>query len=59
LRYTIPFSVPEKTIEIFHQVAEKGKEGETPAIVMADDGENSALARNYKSVYQEKWLERF
>lgn len=56
LRYFIPFAVPEKTIEYLATFRGQGD----VTLVMADDGEKFGLwPHTYKTVYEEKWLERF
>ncbi len=57
LRYFIPFEIPEKTIEYF---AECATETGDRLVVLCDDGEKFGnWPGTYKSVYTEKWLERF
>jgi len=57
LRYLIPFDDPEKSIELMRQFA---TEDGSNALVMADDGEKFGVwPGTHKTVYQEKWLERF
>lgn len=56
LRYSIPFRLPQETMNYIRQVLEKGKK----AITFADDGEKFGLwPGTYKWVYEEKWLEKF
>lgn len=56
LRYTIPFSPIEETINYFKNIAEQ----EDKIIVFADDGEKfGSWPKTFKLVYQEKWLEKF
>ena len=58
LRYLIPFSAPEETIEYLRRVAEEpGKEDKI--VVLADDGEKFGLwPGTHKLCYEEGWLER-
>lgn len=60
LRYAIPFSKPENTIELLGKCADTRHGEYRPVLVMADDGEKFGFwPETYKSVYEEKWLERF
>lgn len=57
LRYAIPFQTVETTIEYMGSVA---RDGGSPALVMADDGEKFGLwPETFKHVYQDGWLDRF
>ncbi len=57
LRYSIPFDDPEKSIELLRKFA---TEDGSNALIMADDGEKFGVwPGTHKTVYQEKWLERF
>jgi alpha-amylase len=56
LRYWMPFSLPEMTIEFFKRL-----QRDTPvAITFADDGEKFGMWPNtYKWVYEDGWLDTF
>ena len=57
LRYAIPFSDPEVTIEILRQSA---TESGDKIVVYADDGEKfGSWPKTYQHCYENKWLERF
>lgn len=57
LRYTVPFRVPEETIDYFRSFSQRGSEA---VLTLADDGEKFGLwPGTYKWVYEEGWLERF
>lgn len=57
LRYAMPFEDPQKTIDILR---EKATEDGQNVVVMADDGEKFGIwPGTYKTVYEEKWLQRF
>ncbi|MBI2264728.1 MAG: DUF1926 domain-containing protein [Armatimonadetes bacterium] len=57
LRYLIPFSPPEKTLEYLEKWA---CEDGLRVAVMADDGEKfGGWPNTHKSVYEDGWLERF
>ncbi len=56
LRYTIPFKMPQETIDYLGQQKEKG----FPASLYADDGEKFGVwPGTHKWVFEEKWLENF
>ncbi len=56
LRYTIPFRMPQETIDYLGQQKEKG----FPASLYADDGEKFGVwPGTHKWVFEEKWLENF
>lgn len=60
LRYRIPFSPPEKSMEYFRQIFESHCESYPPVLVMADDGEKFGLwPKTFEHVYQDLWLEKF
>ncbi len=57
LRYLIPFADPQETVEYLDKYATN--EGNRIALLF-DDGEKFGLwPDTYKTVYEEKWLERF
>lgn len=57
LRYTIPFSDPQATIDYLRPIAEQ-RPGSV--VVFADDGEKfGTWPETKKHVYEEGWLERF
>lgn len=57
LRYLIPFSEPEKTIEFLR---ERTSENGENMYLMFDDGEKFGMwPKTYQLNYEEKWLERF
>jgi len=57
LRYLIPFSEPEKTIEFLR---EKATEGGENMYLMFDDGEKFGIwPGTHDIVYRGKWMERF
>ena len=58
LRYSIPYNEPHKTIEYLEQL---GKTSSTPlCITYGDDGEKFGVwPESYRSVIEEKWLDRF
>lgn len=57
LRYTIPFEAPEATFEYLKTLDQEGTER---VVAFADDGEKFGIwPDTYKTVYGEKWLERF
>ncbi|MEN2983840.1 MAG: alpha-amylase/4-alpha-glucanotransferase domain-containing protein [Dictyoglomaceae bacterium] len=56
LRYLIPFHEPLETIEYLKSCLK----GEINIVVLFDDGEKFGLwPDTYKTVYEERWLERF
>jgi alpha-amylase len=58
LRYAMPFSSPEKAVEIL--AGRAAGDSSQCAIVMADDGEKFGMwPGTHKLVYQERWLEKF
>lgn len=64
LRYQIPFSAPEKTVEYLISLSggnnNKNVKHSPPLCVYADDAEKfGSWPGTHKLVYQEKWLERF
>lgn len=64
LRYLIPFSAPEKTVDYLMSLSGKnnGKNGKSLSslCVYADDAEKfGSWPGTHKLVYQDKWLERF
>ncbi|MDR1523517.1 MAG: DUF1926 domain-containing protein [Endomicrobium sp.] len=59
MRYLIPFSNVEETIEYFKYLI-KESPIEDPVVVMADDGEKFGMwPSTYKHVYENKWLHNF
>lgn len=57
LRYLIPFDDPQRSIDLMREYASESGEN---ALVMADDGEKFGVwPGTHKTVYKEKWLERF
>ncbi len=57
LRYAMPFEDPQKTIDLLRS---KATESGDELLVMADDGEKFGIwPGTFKTVYQDKWLERF
>lgn len=57
MRYIVPFMVPEKTLEYLGSLATPFRER---VVVLADDGEKFGVwPGTHKSVYEERWLERF
>ncbi len=57
LRYTIPFQMPEKTIEFLDSIATEDGQA---LVVFADDGEKFGVwPETYKHCYEDRWLERF
>ncbi len=59
LRYAIPFKEPEEVLEIFKNGAQQNSLP-NPCLTLMDDGEKFGLwPDTYKSVYKEKWLEKF
>ena len=60
LRYLIPFSKPEDSIDFMKKSAQSWRGGVRPALVMADDGEKFGLwPKTFELVYEEGWLEKF
>lgn len=56
LRYSMPFKLPNETINYLKDLRSKG----IPAKVFADDGEKFGIwPGTFKWVYEEKWLENF
>jgi alpha-amylase len=59
MRYLIPFSNVEDTIEYFKFLIQESSM-EDPIVVMADDGEKFGMwPSTYKHVYENKWLNKF
>lgn len=57
LRYLIPFAEPKETINYLETYSSYGKDR---IALLFDDGEKFGLwPDTYKTVYEEKWLERF
>ncbi|HNT37162.1 MAG TPA: DUF1925 domain-containing protein, partial [bacterium] len=57
MRYMVPFMVPEKTLDYLQSIATPYRER---VVVLADDGEKFGVwPGTSKSVYGERWLERF
>lgn len=57
LRYSIPFRLPQDTINYFKDKTDKLGH---PAFIYGDDGEKFGLwPETYKWVYEEKWLRNF
>lgn len=56
LRYSMPFKLPNETINYLRDLNERG----VAAKVFADDGEKFGIwPKTFKWVYEEKWLENF
>lgn len=57
LRYTMPFEDPEVT---FEYLASLDRDGTDRVVTFADDGEKFGIwPETYRTVYDQKWLERF
>lgn len=56
LRYLIPFAPPDQVVEFLRRLAEQGRR----LAVIGDDGEKFGVwPGTYRTVYEEKWLDRF
>ncbi len=58
LRYRIPYQTPERTIDYIREIAKDSTE--PLCITYGDDGEKFGVwPESYRSVIEEKWLDRF